>query len=121
VNQLPYRWTITNSQFSLTSVSIDDILGFLKTNLSSLGGGKIPTNVEHQFYVWQKQRDRIQVTPNCVLRTFPLVDQAERAVQLAQEMMGFVAYFPGENGFAIITTEEIEAAYAIRLKQMTLR
>jgi transcription initiation factor TFIIH subunit 4 len=100
--------------------SLDDILTFLKTNLSSLGGGKIPPNVEHQFYVWQKQRDRIQVTPNCVLRTFQMPDMAQHAAQLAQDMMGFIAYFGSETGFTIITTEEIELEYAIRLKKVPM-
>jgi transcription initiation factor TFIIH subunit 4 len=97
--------------------SLNDILNFLKTNLSSLGDGTIPSNVEHQFYVWQKQRDRIQVTPNCILRNFQVPDQAEHAVQIARSMMGFIAYFADVNGYTIITTEEIEQEYAVRLRQ----
>jgi transcription initiation factor TFIIH subunit 4 len=97
--------------------SLNDILNFLRVNLSPLGGGTIPANVEYQFHVWQKQRDRIQVWPNCVLRNIHVPEVAQKATEIARELMGFIAYFPGENGIALITTEEIEAEFAVRLRR----
>jgi transcription initiation factor TFIIH subunit 4 len=91
--------------------SLGDILAFLRANLSGLGDGKIPPNVEDQFYIWQRQRDRIVTTPNCVLRTFPTEEQAIQAAELARSMNGFIAMFHDDLSHTVITTVEIEDVY----------
>jgi transcription initiation factor TFIIH subunit 4 len=96
--------------------SLADILGFLRANLSALGDHKIPSNVEHQFYIWQKQRDRILTTPNCVLRTYSTEEQAVQAAELARMMYGFLAIFHDDLSHTVITTEGIEDEYKMRLR-----
>jgi hypothetical protein len=68
--------------------SLGDIPSFLRANLSGIGDGRTPPNVEDQFYIWQKQRDRIVTTPNCVLRTFPTEKQSVQAAELTGSMNG---------------------------------
>ncbi|KAK8881698.1 General transcription factor IIH subunit 4 [Tritrichomonas musculus] len=100
--------------------SLDDILTFLKLNIcTTKGEGKIPPDVEHQLLVWKNQRERITTTPDCVMRTYQSKEMAEAARALAEEMIGFIAIFPLENGqTVVITTEDIEAGYSAALKQI---
>ena len=95
--------------------SMHDILNFLKLNLSSLGDGVIPPVVEHQFHVWEEQRNRLKVTPNSICRQYTSEEQARRAMEMAGEMYGFIGYFPVGSSIFVITKKDIEPEYGNRL------
>ena len=97
--------------------TLDDILKFLKSNISSKGDGKIPPDVEHQLLVWKNQRDRIRTTPDCVLRTYLDRQEYEVARAIADDLMGVIKEFVRDDRYYLITKEEIEDEYAQRLKE----
>ncbi|EAY13060.1 hypothetical protein TVAG_212420 [Trichomonas vaginalis G3] len=95
--------------------TLDDIIGFLKSNLShKIGSGQIPSAVMKQFYVWRDQRERLTVTHECIMRQYTNPNDANLAAQCAKQLAGYV-YGPAEKKeshyWIVITLSSIEQSY----------
>lgn len=101
--------------------TMKDILAFLKANISSLGDGKIPPNVEHQFEVWQGQRTRLITTHDVVMRQYFSLEDADRAAEMAGSLMGFIDRFKVQDMYAIITTKAIEEEFEKKLRSLAMQ
>jgi transcription initiation factor TFIIH subunit 4 len=87
--------------------TLNDIISFLNANLSkSIGSGTIPETVQMQLHAWRDQRERIQVTPNCVMRQYNDKNLAFRAAEIAKgfDVWKFGPMYIEMSRFSIVVT-----------------